>query len=146
MHALTRRVVGSRPVDTNGIILVGNLRVTSGRIKPSRSDPVNLSPLEPILTKSAPANSFRSHTYAKQGEGVGVILRQTPLLIDLRVYDRQRNVTGPSIGCAISAPVLRASIKFAFNAKYHFAGRSASSMSISRGLCFNPSACRIIVS
>jgi len=61
-------------------------------------------------------------------------------------YDRHRSVTGPSIGCTISPPVRRASIKFAFNAKYHFAGRSASSISISRGLCFNPSACRIIVS
>ena len=61
-------------------------------------------------------------------------------------YERQRKVTGPSIGCAIGAPVRRDSIKFAFSAKYHFAGRSASSISINRGLCFNPSACWIIVS
>ena len=61
-------------------------------------------------------------------------------------YERQRKVTGPSIGCAIGAPVRRDSIKFAFSAKYHFAGRSASSINIKRGLCFNPSACWIIVS
>ena len=61
-------------------------------------------------------------------------------------YDLHRSVTGPSIGCSIVAPVRRDSIKFAFSAKYHFAGRSASSISIKRGLYFNPSACRIIVS
>ena len=60
-------------------------------------------------------------------------------------YERQRKVTGPSIGCAIGAPVRRDAIKFAFSAKYHFAGRSASSININRGLCFNPSACWIIV-
>src|SRR5712664_3619431 len=61
-------------------------------------------------------------------------------------HDRHLKVTGPSIGCTIAAPVRRDSIKLAFKAKYHFAGRSASSMSINRGLCFNPSACWIIVS
>ena len=68
------------------------------------------------------------------------------LLPVLRAYERQRSVTGPSIGCNIGAPVLRDSIKLAFSAKYHFAGRSASSISINRGLCFNPSACWIMVS
>jgi len=60
--------------------------------------------------------------------------------------DRQCSVTGPFIGCAIAAPVRRDSSRLAFSPKYHFAGRSASSISIRRGLCFNPSACRIIVS
>src|SRR5712692_8544291 len=55
-------------------------------------------------------------------------------------YDRQRNVTGPSIGCTIAAPVRRDSIRLAFSAKYHFARRSASSISINRELCFTPSA------
>src|SRR6267154_2506718 len=59
--------------------------------------------------------------------------------------DRHRNVTGPSIGCTIGAPVRRDSIKLAFSAKYHFAARSASSISINRGLCFKPSACWIMV-
>src|SRR6266404_102297 len=61
-------------------------------------------------------------------------------------YDLHRSVTGPVIGCAIAAPVRRDSNKFAFSAKYHFAGRSASSISINFGSCFNPSACLIIVS
>jgi len=61
-------------------------------------------------------------------------------------HDRQCSVTGPFIGCVIAAPVRRDSSKFAFKPKYHFACRSASSINISRGLCFNPSACRIIVS
>ena len=50
------------------------------------------------------------------------------------------------MGCSIGNPLRLASIKFCFNVKYHFAGRSASSISINRGLCFNPSACWIIVS
>jgi len=67
--------------------------------------------------------------------------------LDFRLFqDRQCKVTGPFIGCTIAAPVRRDSNKFAFNPKYHFAGRSASSINISRGLCFNPSACKIIVS
>jgi hypothetical protein len=61
-------------------------------------------------------------------------------------YDRQRSVTGPAIGCTIGTPVRRDSIRLAFNPKYHFAGRSASSISIKCGSCFSPSACRIIVS
>ena len=61
-------------------------------------------------------------------------------------HDRQCSVTAPFIGCTIAAPVRRDSSKPAFSPKYHFAGRSASSINISRGLCFNPSACRIIVS
>src|SRR6266852_6507473 len=64
----------------------------------------------------------------------------------LHSQDRQRSVTGPLIGCTIGAPVRRDSRRFAFNAKYHFACRSASSISIKRGLYFNPSACWIIVS
>ena len=62
------------------------------------------------------------------------------------LYDLHLSVTGPVIGCSIPVPVRRDSSKFAFNAKYHFAGRSASSISINFGSCFNPSACRIIVS
>ena len=62
------------------------------------------------------------------------------------IHDRQCNVTGPLIGCTNSTPVRLDSSKLAFNPKYHLAGRSASSISISRGLCFNPSACWIIVS
>src|SRR5882757_3502693 len=69
-----------------------------------------------------------------------------PYLLTSLLHDRHLNVTGPSIGCTIAPPVRRDSIRLAFSAKYHFAGRSASSISINRGLCFNPSACRIIVS
>src|SRR5260370_37666548 len=69
-----------------------------------------------------------------------------PCLLTSFSHDRHRSVTGPFIGWTICAPVRRDSISFAFNAKYHFAGRSASSMSIKCGLCFSPSACRIIVS
>src|SRR6266436_3069365 len=69
-----------------------------------------------------------------------------PYLLTSLLHDRHLNVTGPSIGCTIASPVRRDSIRLAFSAKYHFAGRSASSISISRGLCFNPSACWIIVS
>jgi hypothetical protein len=58
---------------------------------------------------------------------------------------RQCKVTGPSKGFLISVPVFRDSVKFCFNAKYHFAGRSASSISINRGLSRSPSACWIIV-
>jgi len=65
---------------------------------------------------------------------------------ELHAQDRQCSVTGPLMGWTIAAPVRRDSSRFAFNPKYHFAGRSASSISINRGLCFNPSACRIIVS
>ena len=86
--------------------------------------------LSPLFTTAISASP------AKVGEGFLPILP----------YERQRKVTGPSIGCAIGAPVRRDSIKFAFSAKYHFAGRSASSISINRGLCFSPSACWIIVS
>src|SRR6267154_514746 len=57
-----------------------------------------------------------------------------------------RKVTTPSNGCTISTPLRRDSIKLAFNPKYHLAGRSASSININLGSCFNPSACRIIVS
>ena len=56
------------------------------------------------------------------------------------------NVTGPLMGCRISAPVRRVSRYSFFNWKYHFAGRSASSISIRCGLCFRPSACFSIVS
>lgn len=56
------------------------------------------------------------------------------------LHDRQRSVTGPSMGCLIGAPVRRDSNRLAFNPKYHFAGRSASSINISRGECCNPSA------
>ena len=53
--------------------------------------------------------------------------------------------TGPSIGCFIASPVRSASSRACFSAKYHFAGLSASSISISAGSNFNPSACWIIV-
>src|SRR6266404_4383923 len=66
--------------------------------------------------------------------------------LKLSPHDLHRKVTGPSNGCTISTPVRRDSIKFAFNPKYHLAGRSASSININFGSCFNPSACRIIVS
>jgi hypothetical protein len=66
--------------------------------------------------------------------------------LKLALHDLHLNVTGPVIGCTIPDPVRRASNKFAFNPKYHFAGRSASSISINFGSCFNPSACLIIVS
>ena len=62
------------------------------------------------------------------------------------LYDRQCSVTGPSTGWTIGVPFLLDSSRFAFNPKYHFAGRSASSISINRGLCFSPSACWIMVS
>ena len=55
------------------------------------------------------------------------------------------SVTGPAIGCFISAPVRFASRCAAFNWKYHFAGRSASSISIRCGLCCKPSACSSMV-
>src|ERR1700722_15817418 len=64
----------------------------------------------------------------------------------LLVYERQWSVTGPLIGCGNGSPVRRDSIRFAFSAKYHFAGRSASSINIKCGLCFKPSACWIMVS
>jgi hypothetical protein len=53
---------------------------------------------------------------------------------------RQCSVTGPLKGCS-PVPFSRA----CFNAKYHFAGLSASSISISPGLNRSPSACSIIV-
>ncbi len=56
-------------------------------------------------------------------------------------YDRHRSVTGPCTGCATGSPVRRDSKRFAFRAKYHFAGRSASSISIRCGWYCNPSAC-----
>ena len=43
---------------------------------------------------------------------------------------------GRRMGCFISPPVRRESSRDCFSAKYHFAGRSASSMSIRCGLCF----------
>src|SRR5260370_24228636 len=102
----------------------------------------------PILGERGDANNLSSDG------GKGFLTSLFPyFLISLPPYfltssshDRQRNVTGPSIGCTIGAPVRRDSIRLAFSAKYHFAGRSASSISINRGLCFNPSACWIIVS
>src|SRR5260370_31506463 len=68
------------------------------------------------------------------------------LTLLLPAHDRHLSVTGPSIGCTIGVPVRRDSSKFAFSAKYHFAGRSASSISINRGLYFNPPTCSIIAS
>ncbi len=59
---------------------------------------------------------------------------------------RQRRVTGPSIGCCIARPLSSASSRARFNAKYHFAGRSASSISIRPGLNLSPSACCTMVS
>src|ERR1700730_2265213 len=58
---------------------------------------------------------------------------------------RHFKMTGPVNGCFISPPVLRASKYAAFNPKYHFAGRSASSISIRCGLRFNPSDCLSMV-
>src|SRR5205807_9298830 len=55
------------------------------------------------------------------------------------------NVTGPAIGCFISVPVRFASRCAAFNPKYHFVGRSASSICIKCGLCFSSSDCLSIV-
>src|SRR5580700_9789121 len=53
----------------------------------------------------------------------------------------QCSVTGPAIGCS---PVPRS--RACFSAKYHFAGLSASSISISAGPYFSPAACSTIVS
>ncbi len=55
------------------------------------------------------------------------------------------SVTGPSIGCFIGPPDLSDSSRACFSAKYHFAGLSASSISISAGSNFSPSACWIMV-
>src|SRR5258706_11022889 len=55
------------------------------------------------------------------------------------------SVSGPVRGCFISPPVRFASRCAAFNWKYHFAGRSASSISMRCGLCFRPSACSSMV-
>src|SRR5437868_9002705 len=57
--------------------------------------------------------------------------------------DRQCSVTGPSMGCTMGAPVRRDSSRLAFRAKYHFAWRSASSMSIRRGLCLDRKSTRL---
>src|SRR5438445_233139 len=55
------------------------------------------------------------------------------------------SVTGPAIGCFISTPVRLASRCAALSPKYHFAGRSASSINIKCGLCFKPSLCSSMV-
>jgi hypothetical protein len=54
---------------------------------------------------------------------------------------RQRRVTGPVNGCSNSPPRTAICKRACFNAKYHFAGRSASSISISDGLKRKPCAC-----
>src|SRR6266852_5799886 len=123
-----------------------------------------LSPLDATLTKNMgggslwltkhpnedayPGRARRvEESLCKWWEGFSYFLISLPpYFLTSSSHDRQRNVTGPSIGCTIGPPVRRDSIRLAFSAKYHFAGRSASSISINRGLCFNPSACWIIVS
>src|ERR1017187_7333423 len=52
---------------------------------------------------------------------------------------RHLNVTGPPIGCRNSPPVFFISRYALFSPKYHFAGRSASSISMRCGLYFSPS-------
>ena len=96
-----------------------------------------------------PASAFTSDTaiilVSREGPEVSVDFDLTRNA-DCYPYDRHRSVTGPLIGWAIVVPVRLASSKLAFSPKYHLAGRSASSISMRRGSCLRPSACRIIVS
>src|SRR5882762_3373363 len=100
----------------------------------------------PALTRQANL-CCRSATGARETPGLMVLsgcpraARKCRLVFQLLHF----SVTAPAIGCFISSPLRRASRYACFSWKYHFAGRSASSMSIRCGLCFNPSDCSSIV-